>query len=219
MGLAFGSGPCLASCGPILISYIAGSKKSVLRGINVYLLFSLARLAAYLLLGLLIFFSGKFIIGAWLGRFSRYIYLAAGSFLIMLGLLLAWGIGLGPLRILRQPAWLEKSCCLLHKKLIMRDKKSVFMMGLAVGVLPCAPLLALFGYLGLVSRTWIEALVYSLCFGLGTALSPLLILSAAAGLIPRFLAGQKEGYQKIFIFICGLIIVFLGIRLITRAYA
>ena len=219
MGLSFGLGPCMASCGPILISYIAGSKKNILKGLGVYLLFSLSRIAVYLFLALAIFFLGKFIIETWLGRFSKYIFVLAGSFLIMLGILIASGRNLETLFILRQPAWLNKSCQFLHKSLLAHDKKSIILMGLIIGILPCGPLLALFGYLGLISKTWIEALIYSFSFGLGTLISPLLILSALAGLIPNFLEGQKVSYYKILSFICGLIIVFLGIQLIIRAYA
>jgi hypothetical protein len=54
---------------------------------------------------------------------------------------------------------------------------------------------------------------------LGTAFSPLIILSAIAGVIPNFLEGRKQLYYKIFKFSCGLIIIFLGIELISRAYA
>lgn len=212
MGLAFGAGPCLASCGPILISYIVGTRKNILKGIKVYFLFSLARISVYLILGLGVFFLGKFIIEAWVGRFSVYIYAVLGIFLVIMGGLTAGGRNLSQNR-------LGKSCRFLHNNLVSHDKKSIILMGLIIGALPCVPLLALSGYLGLVSKSWVEALIYSLSFGLGTLLSPLLILSALAGLIPNFLAAQKQIYYKILSFICGLIIVFLGIQLIMRAYA
>lgn len=212
IGLSFGLGPCLASCGPILISYIAGTKKNILKSLSAYLLFSIARIAVYLALGLIIFFLGQFVIENWLGQFSRYIFILTGAFLIILGTLIASSI-------VQQNNRLGKTCQFLHKRLLMRDTKSVILLGLFMGLAPCIPLLALFGYLGLICKTWIHALIYSISFGLGTSLSPLLILSALAGLIPNFLERQKEIYSRILSFVCGLIIIFLGLQLIRQAYA
>ena len=207
MGLAFGWGPCLASCGPVLIPYIAGTRKNSLKGVGAYLLFSCARIAVYLVLGVAVFFLGKFIIEAWLVRFSKYIYVILGALLVIIGGRTAGGRNLTGNR-------LKETC-----RFLIDDEKSIIVMGLIMGLLPCVPLLALLGYSGLVSKTWIEALIYSFSFALGTVLSPLLILSALTGLIPNFLAGQKQIYYKILSFIRGLIIMFLGIQLIRQAYA
>ena len=207
-GLWFGSGPCIASCGPLLVSYIAGNRKGIAKGISAYFLFSAARVAVYLALALAVFFLGKFILESWLGRFSKYLFILAGIFLVILGGLIAAGRDL-------------KSHCgeFLNRKLLTYDRKSIILMGLLIGILPCAPLLALFGTLGLISKTWMQAVLYTFFFSLGTVVSPLLILSACAGFIPKFLSGNKEAYSKILSFICGLIVIFLGIQLIIRAYA
>lgn len=206
MGLSFGSGPCLASCGPILLSYTVGTRKNILNSLNVYILFSLARIAVYIALSLTIFFLGQFIIDTYFARFSKYIVTLFGIFLIIIGILTAIG------QDLKFPL-----CQFLHKNLIMHDKKSVMAMGLIIGLMPCAPLLALFSYSGLVAKTALQALTYSISFGLGTFLSPLLILSVAAGIIPNFLRNLKCIYYKILSFVCGSILVFLGIQLIGRS--
>ena len=44
LGLSFGSGPCLAACGPLLISYIAGTGKKFKDSVVTYLIFSSARI-------------------------------------------------------------------------------------------------------------------------------------------------------------------------------
>lgn len=219
LGLSFGLGPCLASCGPILISYIAGTKKNIFKGIKAYILFSLGRISVYLILAVVIFFLGKIILESWLGQFSKYIYILAGIFLVILGLLTALSAHLESFGIVQSQTWAGKTCRMLNKNLFTQDRKSIILMGIIIGSLPCAPLLALFGYLGLISKSWIQALIYSFSFGLGTVLSPLLILSALTGLIPNLLKGQKEIYYKILSSICGAIIIFLGIQLIMRAYA
>lgn len=204
-GLLFGSGPCLASCGPILISYIAATKKNILKGLVVYVLFSLARISVYLLLGVAIFSLGRFTLERLLGDFSRYIFIIGGGFIVLIGVLTAGGkrLEIKPLNF-------------LHRNILERDKKSVVIVGLIVGLLPCVPLLAILSYVGLVSKSWLQSLFYSLSFGLGTFVSPLILLAILAGVIPQWFQDKK--YYSVFRFICGMIIIFLGLQLIYRAF-
>lgn len=206
-GLFFGSGPCIASCGPILISYIAGTKKNILKGLITYTLFSSARIFVYLILSLLIFFLGRFTLDRLLGNFSKYVVVLGGIFIILIGLLMALG------KRLEFGLWQ-----FLHKKFLERDKKSIMILGFAIGALPCAPLLAILSYVGLVSRNWLHTLLYSFSFGVGTFVSPLILLTLLAGFIPTWLKDRKILYSQIFSFICGLILIFLGTQLIKRAF-
>ncbi|MDP3731697.1 MAG: sulfite exporter TauE/SafE family protein, partial [Candidatus Omnitrophota bacterium] len=173
-GLLFGSGPCIASCGPFLVTYIAGTKKNISKGIMVYILFSLARIFVYLVLGLTIFFFSRFAVERLLGGLYKYVLILGGGFIMSIGLFMAFG------RRLEFSFWQS-----LHKNLLERDKKSIFSVGLAIGLLPCAPLLSILSYVGLVSRTWFSSLLYSLAFGFGTFVSPLILLAILAGVIPR----------------------------------
>jgi sulfite exporter TauE/SafE len=206
-GLLFGSGPCIASCGPILVSYIVGTKKSIFKGLVVYILFSLSRISVYLVLSVLIFFLGNFLLERFLRNFSKYILALGGAFIILVGVLLA-----GSRRLEFRP-WQ-----FLEKNIIRRDKKSMLALGLVTGLLPCAPLLAILSYVGLVSKSWLESLFYSFSFGLGTFISPLVLLVILAGLIPKFLVDKKGLYAQIFSFISGLVIIFLGLQLVRRAF-
>jgi len=204
-GLLFGSGPCLASCGPILISYIAAAKKDIFKGFLTYVLFSLSRISVYLLLALIIFFLGQFTLERFLGDYAKYILIIGGSFIVLIGLLTTLGRSL---RI--------KPLKSLHKSLLEHDKKSILMIGLVVGLLPCGPLLGIIAYVGLVSKSWVQSLIYSFSFGLGTFMSPLILLALLAGVIPQWLQDRK--YYYIFRFICGIIIVFLGLQLIIKGF-
>ena len=206
-GILFGSGPCMASCGPILISYIAGTKKDPLKGFFVYALFSLARISVYLLLSLGIFFVGKFTMDKFLGSYSRYLLIASGVFIVLMGLLIISG-----------RRWESGICALLYKNVLVREKKSIAILGFVIGLLPCAPLLVLFSYIGLVSKTWASSLLYSLAFGIGTFFSPLLLLAIASGFITRLFKNQSSIFQRILSFLCGLIIVLLGAQLIYRGF-
>lgn len=142
-----------------------------------------------------------------MGDFSKYVVILGGIFIILVGLLMALG------RRLEFGFWQ-----FLQKRLLERDKKSIIILGLVIGLLPCAPLLAILSYVGLVSKSWIESLLYSFSFGIGTFVSPLIFLVILTSLIPKFLIKKKGIYIQIFNFICGLIIVYLGIQLIRRAF-
>jgi len=197
----------MASCGPFLISYIAGSGKSITKGIMAYILFSLARILVYVALALAVFFLSSIAVENLLGGLYKYILIAGGGFIAIIGLFMSFG------KKLEFRPWQT-----LYKNLFERDKKSVFAVGLMIGLLPCAPLLSVLSYVGLVSRTWQASLLYSLSFGIGTFVSPLLLLVIFAGAIPRLLPDKKAAYHKIFTFICGLIIIFLGVQLILKGF-
>ncbi len=205
LGMSFGAGPCMASCGPLLISYITGTGKGAIKGLKVYLLFSFVRISVYLALGLLVFLAGKFLMERFIHGYSRYLFIFGGIFLMLIGGLVALDK--------KSPL---KFCGFLREHMLARDNKSVVVFGLLAGLLPCAPLLAVFSYIILVSRSGFEALLYSFSFGIGTFLSPLLFLTVAAGFIPRLLVGSR--YERAFSLICGLLIIFLGLQLVRSGF-
>lgn len=205
LGLSFGAGPCMASCGPLFISYIAGTGKGILNSLAAYILFSLARIGVYIVLGLLVFILGKFALERFVSGYSRYLFIAAGAFLVLIGALMA----------IDKKSNL-KFCGFLREHILARDKKSVITLGLITGLFPCAPLLAVFSYIILVSRGYPETLFYCLSFGIGTFVSPLILLVIAAGLVPKYLVGSK--YERAFGLVCGLVIIFLGIQLAWRGF-
>lgn len=194
LGLTFGSGLCIASCGPILISYIAGAKKDILKSFIAYSLFSISRIAVYILLSLLLFFLGRFIVGKFMEEVSRYVLMLGGGFIILVGILTVLG-----------KSW---KC----------DKQNIIVMGAVIGLLPCAPFIAALSYITLISKTWMHALFYSVSFGFGTFLSPLILLTVLTGLIPKFMVDKKDIVSRIFGYICGLIMILLGAQLIRKAF-
>jgi len=194
----------MASCGPILISYITGRKKNLPESVKVYISFSLARISVYLILSLIIFFFGRFTLESLLGESFRYILIIGGGFIALVGVLM----------ILSRRLEFYKGANFLEQFILKRDTKSVILFGLTVGLLPCAPLAAMLSYTGLVSKSWIDSLLYSASFGAGTFFSPLVLLAVVAGYIPKFLINKQPIYSRIISLICSLIIVFFGIQLI-----
>lgn len=204
-GLLFGSGPCLASCGPLLISYIAGTRKNIVKGLITYLIFSLSRIFAYIILASAIFFLGKFMIERIATEYSKYVSIIGGIFIILVGAIMVLGKHL-------DFGFFRK----INRIVLEKDIKSVVLFGLIIGFLPCAPLIAILSYIGLISKGWLTSLGYSLSFGLGTIISPLILLVILAGFIPKLLIDRAVIYYRYFNVICGLIIIFLGMQLIYR---
>jgi len=215
-GILFGSGLCLASCGPILISYVAASRKNIASGIIFYAIFSLVRVAAYVMLGSAIFFLGRLATQVLMERVAGYFFIAAGLFVIIVGLLVAFGEKGGVMAPFSKMPHAEKVWALLQSSMIRRDKKSAAILGLIVGFLPCAPLLALFSYASLIAPAWSWIFFYVLAFGVGTILSPLAILTTFAGTAARFLLDRKGLYGAAFNVLCGAVIIILGLQLVWR---
>jgi sulfite exporter TauE/SafE len=206
LGLSFGSGPCLVSCGPVFLSYLAGNSKNVAQSFLRYLVFSLSRISVYLTFSSLVFLLGSFLAQRLLAGFEKLSFGIGGVFIILLGVLTAFGFKLQ-----------NSFCKALKANFLERDIKSMVLLGLVIGLLPCAPLIALLTYVGLTAGSLGKSVLYGLIFGLGTFFSPLLILSLAAGFIPRIIKGREEIYGRVFNLICGLAIVYLGLGFLKRA--
>ncbi len=206
-GLFLGAGPCLATCGPILISYIAATRQNPKQGILVWFLFSLSRICVYLILSAGIFLLGEFLVKQKLIHIAKYIYYLGGMIIILIGILI----------IVRDSAGTSRFCSIISERVNQRLLKvQPITLGLIMGSIPCAPLLAVLSYIGLVSVTWQRCVFYGLIFGLGTLISPLMLLVLAAGLIPRILL-NKPGAYRVFRVACGFIIVLLGAQLFFQA--
>ncbi|MCM8797242.1 MAG: sulfite exporter TauE/SafE family protein [Candidatus Omnitrophica bacterium] len=204
LGLSFGAGPCMISCGSLLICYSAGGLKDTRESFRIYMIFSLARVLVYLLFGLVMFLFGRMLLEGLLRIFARYIFVLGGGFIVFIGILVALG------KMIESRPW-----DFLRRYIRSHDGKNTFLLGAIVGFLPCSPLIFILSYVIVVSRTWIENVVYLLSFGIGTFFSPLLLLSIAVGIFPRWLKEEKS--RRIFSFICGIILVFLGFQLIKSA--
>ena len=203
-GLLFGSGPCLASCGPIVVSYVVATGKDIPKALKDYLIFSLARLMAYLALTLAVFFLGSFTLQQLHRDYARFLFILGGAFIVLVGLMMM-------IRIRLEFAPLRR----LQEKMTRRHKQNLILMGFIIGLLPCVPLLSIFSYIGLISKTSLRSLLYSLSFGAGTLLSPLIPLIIIAGFIPRLLKSRPL-YERLFSLVGGFIILLFGLQLIAR---
>jgi len=203
MGIA---GPCLLTCAP-LVAYIAGRKISVWQGFSDILIFLLGRFLAYLLLGYIAGFSGVYLRVVASGVFLPWLRLLAGIVVILMGVY----VGIGQNIISKIcPARLSR----------VTGIGSLFLLGIIIGISPCPPLLGLLVELAIISKSGLDALSYTLFFGLGTFISGLLTLGVLSGffnwLPARIFHSAKS--KSIFRIICALLLVLLGLNLIVVVF-
>ena len=207
-GLALGVGPCMLFCLPILIPFVAGTVDGWIEGLKAAIVFSLSRLMAYVLLGLVAGLSGEVLIG-FLGRaeFGNYVWAIGGSFISLLGILILLG---GESRLM---FWRP-----LFGYPLKYGLGSLVLLGFIVGVTPCATLLGILTYIALSVRTPMAGAYYSLCFGLGAAITtPVTLLGMIAGGAPRLIFRTPK-VREVFKRSCGLILVLLGARQIFSQF-
>jgi len=202
-GLFLGAGPCLVSCGPFLVSFIAGNKKDFKQSLRIWFIFSISRIFAYLVLGLFTgLLSQTLISKVYETILAKYLLIFGGLFVLLIGILMI---------INKFPQM--KLCNCLEENLISKDKISIAIFGLIVGFLPCAPLLGVLTYVALISKSILKAVFYCFSFGLGTLISPLILMVICASYISKLLGSEVRIYN-IFQKICAAIIIFLGYQLL-----
>jgi sulfite exporter TauE/SafE len=179
IGLIYGLGVCTASCLPILAGYIAGVGAGFRRGVKVTLIFNSGRILAYALIGVLIgLLSGLITLVApgVLSPFQIYSSIIFGSITI--------AIGASILLKARNP----HECNIQDVHIAARDKNKrfgfdfgAFTLGLSRGLIICPPLVSLLLLYALPFSSPVGTMTLAVLFGLGTTISPLLVLGGVTG--------------------------------------
>ncbi len=199
LGLA---GPCLFTCVPLVMSFIAGKRAPFFEGIRDIIIFLLGRFLAYLVLGYAAGISGRYLRVIASGVFEPFLRIIGGLVIISMGVY----VGLGK-------NFLERKCPSLSK---FTGAGGLFILGVFIGLSPCPPLAALLIELAMVSNSGLDALSYTFFFGLGTLVSGLLTLGLLGGFFSWF--PQKifnsDKSKLVFRMACSLLLIFLGLNLI-----
>jgi thiol:disulfide interchange protein DsbD len=205
-GLLYGLAFCTASCLPYVASYIAGIGAGFRKSIAVTVIFSSGRVAAYALIGGLIgLFSGLFrlfVSDATLSPYQIYSSFAFGIVTLVIGASI----------LLKFRA--QCKCDLTDRKSVVVQGKTgwlgfdfrAFSLGLSRGLILCPPLIALLIY-SLPFSNPIGSLGLAVLFGLGTALSPILLLGGLTG----WLLNKAPLFRKWVSTAGGGILIVLGI--------
>jgi sulfite exporter TauE/SafE len=200
-GLILGSGPCLGFCAPILVSFIANYRPSLKKALVSYLSFSSAKLISYMIIGVLCgIFSGIFKSGIFIG-YLNIINIILGIFILAIGILTL---------IAKEP--LSNKYCLFLSK---GNLKNASLLGFLAGFSPCLPFFGILNYIIIISRSPLEGLIYAFVFGLGTTISPVILLIGLSGK----LAGDFSNNEKIKMLIkvvSSLVLISLGVIIILQ---
>lgn len=211
VGLLYGIVFCTSACLPYIASYIAGIGAGFRKGVTVTLVYNSGRVTAYALIGGLIgILSSVFRLLVSEGSISpiqEYSSYAFGIVTIV--------IGISILLKNRSP-----SCNCNPKdgknsgvqKMGGRFDVRAFSLGLSRGLIVCPPLLMLLLY-SVPFAAPIDSLVLAVLFGLGTALSPMLLLGGVTG----WLLNKAPLFRK-WISIAGAgILIALGVGTLINA--
>jgi cytochrome c-type biogenesis protein len=177
IGLAYGLGVCTASCLPYLSSYIAGVGAGFNRGVKITLFFNSGRVLAYALIGALIgLISGLVTLVAptSLSPFQVYSSIVFGTVTI--------AIGVSLLLKARKPC----DCNPRSTNSVIRMGRfgfdyGAFTLGLSRGLIICPPLISLLLLYALPFSSPLGSMTLAILFGLGTTISPLLVLGGVTG--------------------------------------
>ena len=210
MGLFYGLAFCTSACLPFVASYIAGIGASFRKGILANLTYNSGRIVAYALIGGAIGILGgafRFLVtGASLIPFQKYSSIAFGIVTIAIGssiLLKSRKLSCNPV-----PQIGDQD----SKKTSQRIDFRAFSLALSRVLVVCPALLALLLY-SLPFAAPIDSFALAVLFGLGTALSPLLLLGGATG----WLLNKAPLFRKWISAFGAAILIVLGIGTLLLA--
>lgn len=204
IGFTFGiAGPCLLSCTPAIITYIAGTKRRFANAFADIIVFLTAKLAAYMVFGYLAGVSASLLRQFTDSQVSAAFRPIGGILSILLGIAVIFyketeecGCKSAPARVL--------------------NFGGIFAFGFLVGITPCPPLISLMSEIMLLSTGGFDGAMYALSFGLGAFLSGLIVIGAISGVaayIPVKVL-KSAASRMIFKLMCALCLILLGLSLI-----
>ncbi|MDG5813712.1 sulfite exporter TauE/SafE family protein [Chitinispirillales bacterium ANBcel5] len=200
LGLTMSYGPCVAFCSPVILSYIASTKRGWKQGAVTSVAFCFSRFAGHLLLGVVAGIAGS-AVSVLFSFPDVYLYVPGGFFVASIGLLIVAGKTTG-----------HNVCRNLRKKKIDKGIAVPVVMGFMAGVMPCLPLMGVVGYIAFTSQSWLDGLLYGTAFGAGTLFSPVIPLGVLSAVIPHKLFKTERVYFFV-TRVCGVLLIIMGLHL------
>ncbi|MGW8180676.1 MAG: sulfite exporter TauE/SafE family protein [bacterium] len=210
VGVLYGIVFCTSSCLPYLASYIAGVSADFRKGVIVTLIYNAGRVSAYALIGVLLgLLSGMFrfaVTESSLAVFQQYSSYVFGLVTIVIGVTIL-------LKSQRKsPVCAPENNETLSAKKTGRFDLRAFSLGLSRGLIVCPPLALLLLY-SVPFGAPVDSFFVALLFGLGTTLSPMLLLGGVTG----WLLNKAPLFRKWISIAGGGTLVALGVLAITNS--
>ncbi len=204
-GLFTGSTYCLAGCAPFISTYIMGTSNGTGDGLRSYILFTTGRIITYGVIGILTGYMGRI-----LDMKGPGLPFLSGFFFIISGLILCLRDSQGSKVC---SAKFNKFC----KGFSYRGSIHLFLAGIILSIVPCPPLIAVMTG-SLQYHSVLKGSIVMLLFGLGTMLSPLVLIAGAAGFISKKIKESAPRNNLFFQRIAGVIIMIMGGFMIISMY-
>ena len=210
-GLLYGLAVCTASCLPVVAGYIAGVGSGFKKSVKITAIFNSGRILAYALIGALIgLFGGLlrfFVSDTAISPFQVYSSLAFGVVTVIIGGWLIWKA--------QKPTCecnIQNTAPPTSKCGRFGVNFGAFTLGLTRGLVICPPLIALLAY-ALPFASIAGTVGIAVLFGLGTAISPMLILGGVTG----WLLSKAPLFRKWVSIAGGAILIALGVLAIVES--
>ena len=200
VGVIYGLTFCTTLCMPYLVSYIAGVKAGFRKGVIITATYNFGRVIAYAIIGSLIGVFTSFIDSIFLSAYQQVFSIIFGLVIIIIGVSIFFRKSHGNCcnAKSREPKWVFRS-------LKQRFDVRAFSMGFTKGLVICPALLAVLFYS--ITQVNVNLALIAILFGLGTSISPLLLLGGAVG----WLLEKAPDFRKYLSYMGGVLLIFLGI--------
>ncbi|MCW4022132.1 MAG: sulfite exporter TauE/SafE family protein [Candidatus Bathyarchaeota archaeon] len=205
-GLLYGLTFCASSCLPYIISYIAGIGAGFKQGVIATTIYNAGRIVAYAIIGTLVGLISTTVSEDFFSSYQQYSAFAFSIITVLIG---------ATILMKKQNSTCD---CKEQKpdrfgiaKLTDRFDLRAFFMGFSRGFILCPPLVALLVYAATFSQ--INPTMMAVLFGVGTAISPLLILGGATG----WLLKKAPLFTKWLSKIGGIALVFMGLSVLISS--
>jgi sulfite exporter TauE/SafE len=204
IGLIYGLGVCTASCLPYIAGYVAGTGAGFKTGVKITAFFNTGRILAYALIGALIGLVGGLmteIAPNALSPFQVYSSLIFG--------ILTVAIGVSILLKARKPQQCGIQDSAITQRRISRFGFDIgaFTLGLSRGLVICPPLISLLLIYALPFSNPLGSMTMAVLFGIGTTISPLLVLGGVTG----WLLNKAPLFRKWISLAGGGVLILLGV--------
>ncbi|RZB33434.1 MAG: uncharacterized protein SRB2_03987 [Desulfobacteraceae bacterium Eth-SRB2] len=204
IGITSGISHCSVVCAPVVSTYIMGSRRGALEGIKSFAVFTVGRVFMCTILGVASGYVGTTFIG--LGSDLQYIQLVYTLVLISVGFLML----IRPVRTnCKQSKEKTEVFGFFSQRLAFNPTTHMFIMGIVFAAIPCPPMGGILLY-SLQMPSLISSSILMAIFGIGTAISPLIIICAVAGWFSKKIKGEAPEYRMLFQRLSGVILILLG---------
>ncbi|MCK5627953.1 sulfite exporter TauE/SafE family protein [Candidatus Bathyarchaeota archaeon] len=209
LGLLYGTTFCTSACLPYVASYIASIGAGFRKGLAVTVIFNSGRMTAYAIIGAVTGVFHLFLSDAFLLSYQKYMALVFGVVTVAIGI-----------NLLLKTKEASYDCSPSNSQNLVSDESSqrfdfrAFTLGLTRGLVVCPPLVAILLY-SITAYDPIDSFFLAVLFGLGTALSPLLILGGVTG----WLLKKAPLFAKWIARIGAGILILLGLSMLFTAAA